>query len=118
MLFWLLLCLDELWPELVPGTSHPLYVLLLDGGTWPLVFEGAEVSGGPHPLRELLGGFPQSLVAVVDAIGWTSGTPSAIADWMEALMAIANSASSLLGVDITEGADDADDGFGSGAFTG
>jgi hypothetical protein len=34
------------------------------------------------------------------------------------LMAIANSASSLLGVDITEGNDDADDGFGSGAFAG
>ena len=55
-LVWVLLTLgiDELWPELVPGMSHPLYVLLLGVSTWawdPLLnFYGAGAAGGRHPL--------------------------------------------------------------------
>jgi hypothetical protein len=73
-------------------------------------------------LWELLGGAAQPLLLGVDAFGWTLGTdtPSAIADWMEALIAIANSTSSLLGADCSEGTTDeiAGAGFGIGRFAG
>lgn len=62
--------------------------------------------GGPHPLKVEGGGLLVAQPFVSPGLAWdwaagtignTSGTPSMMADWIEALMAIANSISSRLG---------------------